>query len=248
VQGREDQVAGFGGGDRGAGRLQVAHFADQDHVRVLTQCVPQAAREVGHVAAHFALLDGALVGDEGVFDRVFERDDVPVLAAVDRVHHRGQRRRLARAGRPGDDDQPAGQVGQLVADLREEELLERADLVVNGTEGQRDRVPLEVGVHAEPPDAGDLVGEVGVAELFEVGPALLRQDFLEEPHRTLWGDDGEIAGLDDGVNAEKGWGPDVNVNVGRLVLNRRTQDVIYQAHRRCSPDRGSRSITFSHFC
>ena len=61
VQGGEDQVAGFGGGDGGAGGLQVAHFADQDDVRVLTQHVPQAAGEVGHVAADLALLDDALV-------------------------------------------------------------------------------------------------------------------------------------------------------------------------------------------
>ena len=39
VQRREHQVAGLGGGDRGGGGLQVAHFADQDDVRVLTQHV-----------------------------------------------------------------------------------------------------------------------------------------------------------------------------------------------------------------
>ena len=33
VQGGEDQVAGLGDGQRGADGLQVAHLADQDHVR-----------------------------------------------------------------------------------------------------------------------------------------------------------------------------------------------------------------------
>ena len=37
VQRAEDQVPGFGGGDGGADRRQVAHFADQDHVRILSQ-------------------------------------------------------------------------------------------------------------------------------------------------------------------------------------------------------------------
>ena len=37
VQGAEDDVAGFGRGDGRLDRFQVAHFADQDHVRVLTQ-------------------------------------------------------------------------------------------------------------------------------------------------------------------------------------------------------------------
>ena len=37
VQGAEDDVAGFGRRDGRLDRFQVAHFADQDHVRVLTQ-------------------------------------------------------------------------------------------------------------------------------------------------------------------------------------------------------------------
>ncbi len=37
VQGREDQVAGLGRGDRGLHRLEVAHLADEDHVWVLAQ-------------------------------------------------------------------------------------------------------------------------------------------------------------------------------------------------------------------
>ena len=37
VQRAEHQVAGFGRGDGRLDRLQVAHFADQNHVRVLAQ-------------------------------------------------------------------------------------------------------------------------------------------------------------------------------------------------------------------
>ena len=37
VQGGENHVAGFGGVQRGGDGFQVAHFADQDHVRILTQ-------------------------------------------------------------------------------------------------------------------------------------------------------------------------------------------------------------------
>ena len=33
----EDEVAGLGGGQRGRDRLEVAHLADEDHVRVLAQ-------------------------------------------------------------------------------------------------------------------------------------------------------------------------------------------------------------------
>ena len=57
VQGAENQVPGFGGGDGGAGGLQVAHFADENYVRVLTERVAKAGGEIRDVAADFALLD-----------------------------------------------------------------------------------------------------------------------------------------------------------------------------------------------
>ena len=37
VQGGENQVAGFGGEQRGGNGFEVAHFADQDDVGILTQ-------------------------------------------------------------------------------------------------------------------------------------------------------------------------------------------------------------------
>ena len=42
VQRRENKVARLRGGDRRLHRLQVAHFADENHVRVLPQRAPQA--------------------------------------------------------------------------------------------------------------------------------------------------------------------------------------------------------------
>ena len=44
VQGREDQVAGLGGGQRDRDRLEVAHLADQDDVGVLPQHVLEGVR------------------------------------------------------------------------------------------------------------------------------------------------------------------------------------------------------------
>ena len=50
VQGAEHQVAGLGGGQRQADGLQVAHFADQDDVRVLAQRRAQRLAEAERVA------------------------------------------------------------------------------------------------------------------------------------------------------------------------------------------------------
>ena len=107
VQRAEDDVAGLGRLDGRVDRLQVAHFADEDDVGVHAQGPADALREVGHVDADLALVDRALLVLVVVLDRVFDRDDVPVVVVVEEVDHAGQAGRLARAGRPGDQQQAA---------------------------------------------------------------------------------------------------------------------------------------------
>ena len=101
VQRAEDDVAGFGRLDGRVDRLQVAHFADEDDVGVHAQGPADALREVGHVDADLALIDRALLVLVVILDRVFHRDDVPVVVLVDEVDHAGQAGRLAasRSGR-----------------------------------------------------------------------------------------------------------------------------------------------------
>ncbi len=114
VQGGEGQVAGLGDAQRRLDRLQVAHLADQHDVRVLAQHRAQGVGEAVGVGAELALVDDALLVRVQVLDRVLDGDDVLVTLAVDLVEHRRQRRRLARAGRAGDQDQPARLLAQLL--------------------------------------------------------------------------------------------------------------------------------------
>jgi hypothetical protein len=111
VQGAEHQVAGFGGGQRQADGFQVAHFADQDDVRVFAQRRAQRVGEAQRVRADFALVDQALLALVHEFDRVLDGQDVAVLVFVDVVDHRRQRGRLARAGRAGDQHDAARLLG-----------------------------------------------------------------------------------------------------------------------------------------
>jgi hypothetical protein len=69
---------GLGGPDGRLDGLEVAHFADEDHVRVLTQGAAEGLGEAGHVVADLALVDDRLLVVVVVLDRVFDRDDVPV--------------------------------------------------------------------------------------------------------------------------------------------------------------------------
>ena len=65
MQRGEREVAGLGDGERRRDRLQVAHFADQDDVGVLTQRVLERVGEALGVGADLALVDDAASGGGG---------------------------------------------------------------------------------------------------------------------------------------------------------------------------------------
>ena len=107
VHRRKHEVPRLGRLERGLGGLGVAELADQDRVRVLTERAAQGLGEARRVEAHFALVDDRqMVGVEDL-DRILDRHDVRAARAVDAVEHRRERGRLAGAGGPGDEDEPA---------------------------------------------------------------------------------------------------------------------------------------------
>ena len=122
VERAEDEVARLGRGERGRDRLEVAHLADEDHVRVLAQRRAQALGEADRVDADLALVDDAALVPVHELDRILDREDVVGAVAVDLVDHRRERRRLTRAGRAGDEHEAA----RLHRELRERERAGRA--------------------------------------------------------------------------------------------------------------------------
>ncbi len=100
MQGRQHEVTGQRGLDRDDPGLSVADLADQDDVGVLAQDRPQRVGEgEPGLRVRLHLVD---VG-EPVLDRILDRDDVARLD-VEQVEGRVERGRLARPGRPGDQD------------------------------------------------------------------------------------------------------------------------------------------------
>ena len=108
VQAGEHEVAGLGRGERQRDGLGIAHLADEQHVGIFAQRVAQAGREVAHVAPDLPLAHerGAAARGDGVFDGILERDDHAAAAARGFAGQRRQRRALAGAGRPADEDEP----------------------------------------------------------------------------------------------------------------------------------------------
>src|SRR5258707_8963513 len=70
VQSREDEMAGFRGGQSDRNGLQVAHLADQDHIGILAQGSAERGGERRSVASDLDLLDNRLDVAMLVFDRV----------------------------------------------------------------------------------------------------------------------------------------------------------------------------------
>ena len=139
VQRGQHQVPGLGGRERRADGLLVAHLADQDHVGVLAQHPAHRPGEALRVLADLALVDDRELVAVQVLDRVLEGDDVARAGRVDVVDHRRQRRRLARAGRAGEQDDPARLLGQRADHLGQAEVVDRAHLEGDRAAGDRDR-------------------------------------------------------------------------------------------------------------
>ncbi len=180
VEGGERQVARLGDPEGGFHRLEVAHLADEDDVGVLAEDRAERVREGVRVGVQLTLVDdAALVGVEEL-DRVLDRDDVLGLLAVDLVDHRREGRRLARAGRPGDEDEAARPVAERFHDGRDPELLEAEDLVGDLPEDRRDGTALHEDVAAEPREALDPEGEVELEVLLETVLLNIGQDRVAE--------------------------------------------------------------------
>ena len=104
VERGEDQVPGFGGGERDLDGLAVAHLADQNHFWRLPERGAERQREGRRIAVQLALVDGRLLVEVQELDRILDGQDVIGAGLVDQVDDRRERRRLARAGGTGDED------------------------------------------------------------------------------------------------------------------------------------------------
>ncbi|MNN08727.1 hypothetical protein D3C81_1215890 [compost metagenome] len=180
VQGAEYQVAGFRRGQRQADGFQVAHFADQDDVRVFPQRRTQRLVEAEGVAVHLALVDQALLRFVDEFDRVFDGKNVAVLGVVQVVEQRRQRGGLTRTGRPGDQHQPARYVGDTLEGFAQTEVLHGQHLGGNGPEHRAGATVLVERVDPETRHARHFEGEVGFEEFLEILALLVVHDVVDQ--------------------------------------------------------------------
>ena len=167
--GGEHEVAGLGGGERRADRLLVAHLADQDHVGVLAQDAPHRAGEALGVRAptsRWLMIERLSRCRYSIGSSSVTMWRAP--GRVDVVDHRRERRRLARAGRAGEEDDPALLLGEVADHLGQAEVVDRAHLERDRAAGDRDVPRWRKALTRKRETPGDRVGEVGLAVLAEL--------------------------------------------------------------------------------
>ena len=127
----------------------------------------QRAGERRGVEADLALVDHRAPILVHELDRILDGDDVRRVGAVDVVDHRRQRRRLARAGDAGDEDEPALLLAQLGHHRRQVQLVEPRHLGRDDAQDHAGLPALLEHVDAVAHAVGRAVREVGVVVLLE---------------------------------------------------------------------------------
>jgi hypothetical protein len=232
VQRPEDEVAGLGRGERGADRLEVAHLADEDHVGVLAKRGAEGLAEADRVDADLALVHDAALVAVHELDRVLDREDVVGAVAVDLVDHRGERRRLTRPGRAGDEDEAARLHRELGQRARQVQLLERLQLLGDDAERRPERLALEVDVDAEASEAGNGVRGVDLPLDLELLLLLGREDAVEQLLRVLGGQHrSAFEALELTADADRGRCPHRQVEVRGAARDHRLEEVVDRSNR-----------------
>ena len=203
----QHEMAGFRRRQRGGNRLVIAHFADDNHVRVLPQDVDQRAVERAHVGQHLLLHhDGVLVGVDK-FNRVFNRDNFAAALVVDEVNEIIQRRRLARAGGAGNENQAVRLARQVVEFFGQPQFLARLDFVAAKAEAQFRVIvaPVKSRAHA----AGGAVedGNAQFPFLLELFPLRLVHQAVGHRVNLLLGQRVLVGDDDFAVDTERGGTP-----------------------------------------
>ena len=139
---REHEVPGLGGLQRSPRGVVVGEATHHHDVGVLAQRLNETRVRARCVGTDLALVDdGALVGMEHL-DGVLDRHDVALAAAVDMVHHRGERGRLPGRRQPRHEHETTLLTGESHDRVRQEQGVEARDAGEHPAQHQPDPAPL----------------------------------------------------------------------------------------------------------
>ncbi len=172
------------------------------------------------------------------FDGVFHGDDMVAAIFVRIIHHGGQGRGFAGAGRPGDDDQAAVEHGKLLQYRGQRgveflKILEGKHLAWNLAEHGGDAVLLVEEIGAEAGDVRDFVTEIHVAGFLEHLDLVLGGDFVEHLFKLVVVERGMVHPAELAVDAEHRVVVRGKVQVRGLLLEHQVEERVNLRHKIC---------------
>ena len=105
-------MTGFRGRYRERDCLQIAHFANHDHVGVFPQRSAKRGSEREGVRVHLALSDVTIFRRNDVFNGILKSDNMVAPREINLFNQRGQRRALSAAHRARHQNEPVVILGK----------------------------------------------------------------------------------------------------------------------------------------
>ena len=227
VQGRHHEVARLGRVQRGVDGLLVTHLAHEDDIRILPEGGAQGLREAVRVEPDLALVDHRAPILVQELDRILDGENVSRTGAIDVIDHRRERRRLARAGDPGHEDEATLLFAKPLHRRWQVELLEAGHLGRNDAEHHAGGAALLEDVHPIAHAVGCAVREVALVVLVEVVALLLVHEIEREGADHLGGERGRVAQRAQvALDAKHRREPSLEVHVRGAELTGCAEDVI----------------------
>src|SRR5207249_10684223 len=145
---------------RGLDSFKVAHFADQDYVRILPQSSAQGFGKRSRVDIDFTLTHERKLVPVQELNWIFNGDDVARTSRINAIDHCGQRCRFAGSSRAGDQVQTASLFCDSSNHSRQAKCHGISALIGNHTKNDTDSAALLKDVRAKTTQAFDAVCDV----------------------------------------------------------------------------------------
>lgn len=187
VHGSDNEVPGFGSADGHFDGFKVAHFTDDNDVRVLPERAFQGSVKGLGVLADAALGNGAAVGLMNELDRFLHGDEMILSRQVEVMHQGGEGGGFSGADRTRDDDQ-AVVVGQQLFDrfcVAEAEFREGSKLAGNRSIGTGAPVLVDHEIGAVAFAGGEGQRKVEILMVLKGGPLGRGQERAVQPCRDF---------------------------------------------------------------
>ena len=163
MQGGKHQMTGFRGGKGGFDGIEVPHFADEDHIRVLTEDGPEAVGIGAGIGPDLPLVDDAFVRGVHILDGVLQGDDMGLTGMVDPVQHGSQGGGLTGAGFAGDQHNAGTVIFKVAHRRRQLQLFQLRNPIGQKPDGGRQAALLAEQVDSGADPAGKALRQVHLA-------------------------------------------------------------------------------------